>query len=368
VTLHLDEILDLDELADEIDAGYVRQRFHPADTSYMILNYSEKAQLEKRWNDVTRTCRGLIARTEAGTSPEVIARPWSKFYNYGEHEPGSIDLDEHDIEVLDKVDGSLGIIYQGPDGWAVATRGSFESEQAIRGTDMLRQMIADGQFYPAPGWTMLAEIVFPANRIVLDYGTFEGLILLGAVHIATGMPVGPRAFPGSWMGSKADPIEARNLAEALALPPRPNAEGVVVRFRKSGRMVKIKQDDYVRLHKLVTGLSERAIWEHLNEHDNIDSLLEQIPDEFHDWVLKVSEELLHQHLDIYAVALAEHMDLLDRLDEHFERREYADQAHEATYPGLMFMLLDGKDTGPAIYKMIRPVGHRPMTNRNEEIA
>lgn len=367
--IYLDDIVDSDDLHKEIREGYVRERVHPADSTYHILNYTEKAQYERRWNDVTRACRGLIVRSgEIGTMPEVVARPWPKFYNYGEHAEGELDLTERDIEVLDKVDGSLGIIYQGPDGWAVATRGSFESEQAIRGTEMLRDMIAAGQFYPADGWTFLTEIVYPGNRIVLDYGDFAGLVMLGAVHTDSGMPMGPGAFPGSWKGPKAEAIQAESLAEALALPPRANAEGVVVRFRKSGRMVKVKQDDYVRLHKLVTGLSERSIWAHLNENDNIGSLLEQIPDEFHDWVLKVADDLLKAHTDIYACALADYYNVLNRLPEDFERPEYASLAKESRYPGLMFMLLDGKDTGPAIYKMIRPVGLRPMTNRTEDTA
>jgi putative RNA ligase len=39
--------------------------------------------------------------------------------------------------------------------------------------------------------TVLVEIVYPANRIVLDYGGLDDLILLGAVDIATGRTFGP---------------------------------------------------------------------------------------------------------------------------------------------------------------------------------
>jgi RNA ligase len=366
----LSQVVNIEDLHAEISAGYVRERTHPDDPTLRILNYTEKAQYERRWNDVTRSCRGLVYQVidDWQVDPLVIARPWSKFFNYGEHKEGTLDMDAP-VEVLDKVDGSLGIIYQGPDGWAVATRGSFESEQAIRGTEMLRELMASGRVMPPPvGWTLLAEIIYPGNRIVVDYGGISDLILLGAVHIGNGKVTGPDSWSHTWNASRADVFPAETLAEALALPPRPNAEGVVVRFVETDLMVKIKQEDYVRLHKLVTGLSERAIWEHLNEHDNIGSLLEQIPDEFHDWVLKVSEDLLNQHLDIYAVALADYNAALDRLPFAFERGEYAAIAKESRYPGLMFMLLDGKDTNAAIYKMIRSVGHRPMTNRTEDVS
>lgn len=369
--IYLDQILDLDDLAKEIEEGYVRERAHPVYGAVYILNYTEKAQYERRWNDVTRACRGLIYDTFDGHLANVgnrggivLARPWSKFYNYGEHAEGTLDL-AAPVEVTDKVDGSLGIIYEVDGQWFVATRGSFESEQAIRGTKMLRELIAHTGWEPQPGVTMLAEIVYPGNRIVVDYGDTEALILLGGVDIKTGKPRGVREFP-LWPGPKARTFGDMTLGNALAIPPRPNAEGVVVRFKGSGLMVKLKQESYVALHKLVTGLSERAVWEHLNEHDNIGGLLEQIPDEFHDWVLKVSEGLLNQHLDIYAVALADYQRAMETLPDGFERGEFAAIAKQSRYPGLMFMLLDGKDTGPAIYKMIRPVGHRPMTNRTED--
>ena len=45
------------------------------------------------------------------------------------------------------------------------------------------------------------------------------------------------------------------------MPPRSNAEGVVVRTGLD--MVKIKQEDYVALHRILTMTSARMVWEHL---------------------------------------------------------------------------------------------------------
>lgn len=362
--IYLDEILDTADLNKEIEAGYVRERLHPLDSDLAIYNYTEKAQYERRWNDVTKTCRGLITRN-GKFGEEVIARPWPKFFNYGEHEADTLDLNAS-VEVLDKADGSLGILYPGPDGWSISTRGSFESEQAIHATDWIRRLMAVTGWMPRGGLTYLFEIVYPGNRIVVDYGDRDELILLGAVEKSTGRVLGPVGL--DWPRHSVEKFVTNNatLREALALPPRPNAEGFVIRFLDSGLMVKVKQEDYLRLHKLVTGLSERAVWEYLAEHDNIGGLLEQIPDEFHRWVLDVADGLLKAHCDIYACALADYYNVLNRLPDDFERGEYASLAKESRYPGLMFMLLDGRDTGAAIYQMIRPVGHRPMTNRNED--
>ena len=73
----------------------------------------------------------------------------------------------------------------------MATRGSFESDQAIHATRRLN----DYRFHrdTARRWTLLVEIVYPANRIVCDYTDRDGLIMLGAVRVRDGKTVGPDA-------------------------------------------------------------------------------------------------------------------------------------------------------------------------------
>ena len=173
--VQLADLLDVDLLARHVRDGYVSVRDHP-EAPLQILNYTAAAQYDRAWDDVTRQCRGLIVHTGWD---DVVARPWPKFHNYGEHEEGTLDLDAL-VEVTDKLDGSLGILYPAAKGqWAIATRGSFESEQAIRGTRMWRDNYS--HMRPEPGWTFLFEIIYPENRIVVDYAGAEDLVLLGAV-------------------------------------------------------------------------------------------------------------------------------------------------------------------------------------------
>ena len=79
------------------------------------------------------------------------------------------------------------------------------------------------------------------------------------------------------------------LAAALAAPPRPGAEGLVVRYieQPPQRLVKIKQDDYVALHRIVTGLSERTVWQHMTDGRPLAELLDGLPDELHTWTRDV---------------------------------------------------------------------------------
>src|SRR4051812_27421593 len=111
----------------ELDAseveGYVRVRQHPEDPELWIANYTEKAAYESHWDNVTLNCRGLIFNAFG----DILARPFPKFFNYGQASCPVIDLDEEAI-VSDKMDGSLGILYKFDGKLAIATRGSFTSD------------------------------------------------------------------------------------------------------------------------------------------------------------------------------------------------------------------------------------------------
>lgn len=136
-----------------IDTGLVTRRYHP-ELPFAILNYTDACQFDRAWDLVTRNCRGLIYRF---TDDEILARPFEKFFNDGE--PGGAEVAEDALgEVTDKLDGSLGIIYPTPDGPAVATRGSFASEQALHATQVLRSRYSAWQ--PNPEWTYLVEIIY----------------------------------------------------------------------------------------------------------------------------------------------------------------------------------------------------------------
>lgn len=370
---NLSDLLNVDMLEIELQDGYVRERQHPDDPALTIFNYTEKAQYERRWNTVTSQCRGLIVDSPTGT---VLARPFDKFFNAAEHD----DLDDISsdsmVEVLDKADGSLGILYPGPDGLAIATRGSFESEQAKHATELFRKQYAD-RFEPVPGLTYLFEIVYPENRIVLDYGEIDDLLLLGTREIESGITRGP-GTPAGWPGAGVEILHyATTLANALRGKDRPNREGVVLRFLETGLMLKVKQDDYVRLHKLVTGLNEKAVWEHLLEHKGAyGDLLASVPDEFHQWVTTTAEALIDQHEDLMGWAHVAYNEILDDLgvtqpspeDNEFRKR-FAKEAQMTDHPALLFQMLDGRDISPTIWKSLKPKGETPsLLNRTEDNA
>lgn len=332
-----------------------------------ILNYSDAAMYtDGAWtNPAVRTCRGVIVDDDWN----LHARPWAKFFNHGQAEAGDLDLTAP-VEVTDKLDGSLGIIHPTPDGTLrVATRGSFESDQAIHATEWLDAR--DWPLHDVRDYTLLVEIIYPDNRIVCDYGDRDELVLLGAVHVETGDYYGPtdaRAI-SRWPGAVADTFPYVTLRDALAAPPRPGAEGLCVRYLDESRIVKIKQDDYVALHKIVTGLSERSVWQHMVDGHDLDTLLADLPDELHEWTHEVWSRLAWQTDLTEGRARDAHRLILDALPNGWERRDYAHLAKEkAPMTPLLFQLLDGKDPRPSILKSLRPKGDTRAKAISEAVA
>lgn len=333
-----------------------------------IHNYSDAAlYTEGAWsNPAIRGCRGLIT-TEAG---EVIARPWVKFFNHGQAEAGELDMSAP-VEVTDKMDGSLGIIHRALDGSIrVATRGSFQSEQAEHGTRVLDERYAswlDGLTEVTP----LVEIIYPGNRIVCDYGDTDDLVLLGGVVIETGDYLGPRetAQAVDWPGPIVRTFPYATLKDALEAEPRDGAEGLCVRYLHEPRVVKVKQDDYVRLHRIVTGLSERTVWEHMTEGKPLEDLLGPLPDELHNWTREVWGRLHGEAVSLRQAAEEAHVRIVNALEAGWTRAHYAELAktHGPLAPWL-FNLLDGRDPHDRILRTLKPAGDTRAKTYSEATA
>ena len=305
----LSDIMDTGFLENEIRTGYISCAAHPHDESLKILCYGKVVQIRGHWNEVTKQCRGLIVKLGAGgfTDAEVIARPWRKFFTLqqigsgwalGDEEEGTtiegnisqLDFDAP-AEVTDKVDGSMGILYRAPDGLpAFSTKGSFASDQAIYYTNLLRSnaaylTAAERLLAEHDGTTYIFELIGAGNQIVLYYPNDE-IVLLGAVDNKTGRYYSTRTVRDIWgaNGLKfSEEQPANNLGEAVRLADRQDKEGVVVRMLNDDpnmqMMVKIKQEQYLALQKLVMGYGESAVREAIKSAGESGSVTFAIMDE-----------------------------------------------------------------------------------------
>lgn len=323
----------------ELLAEYVSQKLvsvqkHPT-TDLFIYNYTPRVQYEKLWDEVTLQTRGLILDSEMN----LVARPFPKFFNLEEHLPA--DIPAEPFEVFEKLDGSLGILYWIEGIPYIATRGSFTSDQALHATNVLHNKY--GHLFDSldRSKTYLFEIIYPANRIVVDYRGVNDIFLLTVIDNETGKEtIQNIGFPvvRKYYGV-SDYNRLRNIAT-------PNAEGFVIRF-KNGFRVKVKFDEYVRLHRILTGISNIAIWEYLSEGKPLDELLNMVPDEFYDWVKTTEMELRQQFCSI--------RDECHAVFRSFEsRKESALYYQQQKYPSILFNMLDGKSIDKGIWKLLRP--------------
>jgi len=341
---------DRERLDALVAEGWLRSQRHP-EADLWIYNYTERTQFEKHWTPETLACRGLILDVEGA----VVARPFPKFFNL--HELPDLNTSElGTFTVAEKVDGSLGIAYPLGDEWRLATRGSFTSEQAIEGTRILHEHGAAWH----RGETALFEIVYPANRIVVDYGGDRKLVLLAVLDNLTAED--RPHMHGAWPGEKA---ERHYLGfEELVDQDRPNCEGYVVTFT-SGLRVKIKHAEYVRLHRIVTGINARRIWEALAAGQDPVSELDGIPDEIFAWVDSTTASLRDEFRAQVAAAQA----LFEGKPPTDDRREIAEYFKRCGgNTAVLFRMLDGKPYEDLIWKAIKPEPTTPDTIWNTEVV
>lgn len=366
--MKLHDLMNKGLLGQMMDKGYIHLQVHPSEP-LGILNYTDKAAWEGVWNEVTLTCRGLIYDM---TNYDVLARPFAKFFNYEQLGPAFV-FPSGPVEVTDKQDGSLGILYPLPGGgWAVATRGSFASDQALHATRLLN----DGLLYPLTldrDITYLFEIIYPENRIVLNYGDMDELVLLGGVNIETGLNYTPSEsrLLLNWNGPTTRTFDVHSFADALALPPRDNAEGIVVYFHSTGQRVKLKQADYVALHRIVTGMTDRSVWEALAQGKTTDQIKEPLPEEFWPWVDEVANNLFALADQILLTAHEAYTEILYELDSanpEFTRKDFAIAVKDIPSPlkGYLFKYLDGQSIWPVVWRSIKPEAVRSLVTASLE--
>ena len=348
--MQISELFGYREYMQMHDQGYIRENAHPT-LDLIIYNYTEKAQYDNEWNNVTTKCRGLIVNSKG----LVVARPFDKFLNYGQNQ-ADIMLMDYPVVATDKMDGSLGILwdYEGEQG--IATRGSFTSEQAIHATELWKSKYG---FRVNAQWTYLFEIVYPSNRIVLNYDGMDELVLLGVRDIEEGDVLLPNEVV-TWRGPRTQTFPYKTLREALEAPMRPNAEGLVVYFPDLDYRIKIKQDDYVALHKIVTGLTKRRIWENMKEGQTLRDLCEIVPDEWHEWLKETYKEIFREYSVVKVTIESDYRQIrkaLDKDDPSWDRKEFARlvmSGEWTEYPGFMFEMLDGKDISDKVWDTVKP--------------
>jgi RNA ligase len=326
--------------------GLLYKQTHPT-LPLTIWNYTPKTQYSENWTDITLQCRGLVTDNNGN----VVARPLKKFFNIeeGKHTPTS------EFEIYEKMDGSLGIMFEYNGQMVCATRGSFTSDQSKWMTNFAIKN--NYQNLIVSGSTYLFEIIYPENRIVVDYQGQERLVLLGIINAETGEEV-----PYEDIFEKFDIVKRydgiKDYTKLKSLIDN-NAEGFVIRFSNGDRM-KIKGEEYLRLHKIMTNVSTTGIWEMLSNGDNVNELLKDVPDEFYKKIQNYVRDLKYNYVQISEMAGKLHDGFrygkYNDVDPEPTKKEFAEfvfKQQKVLHP-VMFAMWDKKKYDKIIWNILKP--------------
>jgi len=339
----LADVLDPDALEHQIKNGFITMRqLHGSDIA--VLNYTAKATYKGHWTTETRRCRGLVVNGDGA----VLARPFEKFFDIT---MTKASLDDPFV-VTEKFDGSLGILYTGPAGTAITTRGDPNSWQSKLATELWRERYEG--FEPPGGVTLLFEIILPENKVVVDYGERRDLVLLAAIDNATGRDVD---LPDNWEGpavSRFYPSRSA-LDELVAGAARDkNREGFVLYWPDSGTRAKLKLAEYTRIHRMIFFTSTKSIWESLAHGVDPVAKTADGPPDLRRFVEAHTAALREQHDQAISAArsVVAHLSAAERAD----RRLAAAVIKATPAPSLAFLALDGRDAdlAKAAWQAVRP--------------
>lgn len=330
---------DVARLRSLVERGLLTGRRHP-ERDLWVWNYTAKAQHGQVWSPELLACRGLVLDVEGG----VVARPFPKFFNLGEH---AGPLPEADPEVYEKLDGSLVVVARHEGEPLVTTRGAFGTKQAAWARELIET--EHGWGWLPEGVTYCFELIHPRNRIVVDYGSLTRLVVLSAIDTATGREGGWDDYPGH--GADRHPFAG--IAD-LRDQSRPNAEGYVLFWRDAGLRLKVKHAEYVRLHRIVTGATRRRVWEAMRD-GTIQSWTNGTPEGFSSWARSVEALLFAAMQRKHAEVETVHRTIRAMLPDA-TRADYA--AAVAAQPRwlhpILFRMWDGKSYLDLLWEAVRP--------------
>jgi RNA ligase len=361
-----------------LDTGLVQESLHD-DFPLALYTYGRKTVADNAWDDVTRKTRGIIVNAY---TYEIVARPFEKFFNLGTAGMPETELSAFDKEpdyILEKLDGFLCTLYYWEGRPYIASKGSFHSMHAKWATKWYQDWSSNTPIVWPDGYTPVFEGITPNLRIVVDYKSREELVLLALINNETGEEL-DRATVQKWAAKNQIgaplwyPLMTARAAAKLTLDPiHKNTEGYVFVWHREGKTpfrLKVKYQDYFRIHRLISGTSPRRVYEILSQdggawRSELDALLNDSNPWFNKYVSKWKialeakfDEIKHRAETSYAVMSKV---LFEQAIQNSHLPTRKDWALMITRPEfkeiapVLFDLLDGKKPDQAIWKLVKPL-------------
>ena len=343
--IHPARELSFDELYQGLQDGIRNEAIREVagDDGLRLYVYTEKCTYDKLWGKFSLMARGLILDVDR---KEIVATPFPKFFNVGEN---AVTVPDLPFETFEKLDGSLIIVFYHNGQWKTATKGSFKSDQAKWALARLPDGLGLGHTY-------LFEAIYPENRIVVHYD-YEGLVLLSAYnHKGEELPYEMLShFRIAKRYSYTHVSEL--LAKAATLPA--SEEGFVLRF-SNGLRLKVKGDEYCRIHRLVSRVTPLAMWEAMKNGDNMEEIRKQLPEEFwtdFDNIISILDSKVTK-IVLDTISLCSELEDLSDKDVGIRLQEYPEHIRPYIFPMRRNKTIVEGRTREALFRNIRPTGNR----------
>jgi RNA ligase len=196
---------------------------------------------------------------------KLIARPFHKFFNYGEKPHADANLDwSGNMTIMEKLDGSM-IHPALINGELVFMTRKGVTDTALQAMEEVRYDKDEMVMMLKMGLTPIYEYVSPNNRVVVHYDRPH------LIHLATRENVTGRYVARGESVIRENTFTGRDeiLEYVKGLE---GSEGFVIAF-DDGHMIKIKADEYVLLHRNIDlAGSEKRVAE-LVLNDKVDDIL-----------------------------------------------------------------------------------------------
>ena len=325
--------VDMNKILELEHDGLLQMKKHQ-EYPLFLVNYTAKAQFKQRWCKELILARGLVVREDG----EIIARPIPKFFNHYEIKGFEYD-NTQDYELYDKMDGSLAILFHYENIRIFCTRGSFMSEQAVKSEEILRSKYNKVKINKE--CTYCFEVIYPKNKIVVDYDELEDLFLISITHTKTGKEVNIEDA-----GFKSvNKLETNGLSFSDLLQyDIPNKEGYVLKLNNF--RVKIKFDNYIVKHKGKT-LSVNAIKRSMKKMEHIN--LDNIPDESYHEVREIIHEMEEEFNNKKHMIESVYADIVKVNDSG---RDVIEAIKQSDYACILFAKYRGKSYDKLIWKKL----------------
>ena len=257
-----------------MNEGLVYIKRHPQYPLY-LLNYTPRTQYRKKWCKELIHARGLVVAEDGA----ILARPLPKFFNH--YEINHLEeLQDNEYEVYEKFDGSLVIMFHYKNKPIFCTRGSFISEQAVKARQIYKEKYNHDLVNKE--CTYCFEVIYPENKIVVDYKDTEDLFLISITHTTTGKEI-------NIDGAGFKTVNKVDKKQFLSGNEEANMEGYVVKFMNGMKLrVKYKFNAYVEQHK-GKNVSIETIKRNMRRMESVN--LTNIPDECYDEVKNIQIEM-----------------------------------------------------------------------------